>query len=279
MGTPQGQDHSLPSPGDPGSSVSLALRLKHAGLSPRHSLGQHFLISSRVIGRIIKASSGFDGVLEIGPGPAVLTQPLSETAKVIALELDEGMAVFAAQEAPLAEVRQMDALQADWRQILLSLPEPRGIVSNLPYQITGPLLGRCADCQDLISGCVLMMQKEVAQRILAQPGDSARGFLSVWLQGVFSIEQVCEAAPGCFLPPPKVTSTVLKFTPLPSPPTPSLLALIKQGFVQPRKTLSNNLKSLGVTQSHFEMAGILPSIRPHQLTMEQWQALHQTQQP
>lgn len=238
-------------------------------------MGQHFLISTRVIDRIVQASSGFAGILEIGPGPAVLTQPLSKGAKVVALELDEGMAAFAAQEAPLAEVRRRDALQADWREILSCLPEPRGIVSNLPYQITGPLLGRCADCQDLISGAVLMMQKEVAQRIMAQPGDSDRGFLSVWLQGSFEISSVCEAPPGCFLPPPKVESAVLRFAPLPGRLEPELLAFIKQGFTQPRKTLSNNLKPLQVTAEDFEDAGLSPSLRPHQLTMEEWQRLHQ----
>lgn len=275
MGTPQGQDPSLPASGDPGSSLSLAKRLKSAGLSPRHSLGQHFLVSSRVIERIVQASTVFSGILEIGPGPAVLTQPLSQTSRVIALELDEGMAIFASQEAPHAEIRRTDALMADWREILGSLPEPRGIVSNLPYQITGPLLGRCADCSDLIAGAVLMMQKEVAQRIMAPSGDSNRGYLSVWLQGVFEIAPVCEAPPGCFLPPPKVESSVLSFVPRQTHPSPELLAFIKQGFTQPRKTLNNNLKPCQVTVKVFEDAGLSPSLRPHQLTMEQWQRLHQ----
>ncbi len=238
-------------------------------------MGQHFLISSGVIGRILSASSSFSGVLEIGPGPAVLTQPLSEKAKVTAFELDEGMAAFAQTQAPLAEVHRIDALQADWEGALLALPEPRGIVSNLPYQITGPLLGRCADAAHLVTGCVLMMQREVGHKILALPGDSNRGYLSVWLQGVFEISHVCDAAPGCFLPPPKVSSVVLKFVPKPSRPASDLLKMIKQGFVQPRKTLSNNLRSMGVTQEMIESCGLSASVRPHQLTMEQWQNLHQ----
>lgn len=238
-------------------------------------MGQHFLISSGVIGRILSASSSFSGVLEIGPGPAVLTQPLSERAKVTAFELDEGMAAFAQDQAPLAEVHRIDALQADWEAALLALPEPRGIVSNLPYQITGPLLGRCADSAHLVTGCVLMMQREVGHKILALPGDSNRGYLSVWLQGVFDISHVCDAAPGCFLPPPKVSSVVLKFVPKAIRPVEDLLKIVKQGFVQPRKTLSNNLRSMGVTQEMLESCGLSASVRPHQLTMEQWQNLHQ----
>ncbi len=238
-------------------------------------MGQHFLISTRVIGRILSASSSFSGVLEVGPGPAVLTLPLSLEAKVIAFELDEGMAAFAQTQAPTADIQRIDALQADWEGALMALPEPRGIVSNLPYQITGPLLGRCADSAHLISGCVLMMQREVGHKILALPGDSNRGYLSVWLQGVFDITHVCDAPPGCFLPPPKVSSVVLRFVPKPARPHNDLLKMIKQGFVQPRKTLSNNLRSMGATQEMIESCGLSASVRPHQLTMEQWQNLHQ----
>jgi len=238
-------------------------------------LGQHFLISSRVIDSIVKAASGFAGILEIGPGPAVLTAPLCQASQLVALELDEGLAAFAAQEAPGADIRRMDALLADWREILASLPGPRGIVSNLPYQITGPLLGRCAECHDLIAGAVLMMQKEVAVRITALPGDSARGYLSVWLQGVFEISTVCDAPPGCFLPPPKVDSSVLRFVPKADAPESALLSFVKKGFAQPRKTLHNNLKPLGVTAEAFAGTGLSPSVRPHQLTMEQWRTLHQ----
>jgi 16S rRNA (adenine1518-N6/adenine1519-N6)-dimethyltransferase len=119
-----------------------------------------------------------------------------------------------------------------------------------------------------------MMQAEVASKITSPPGDSGRGFLTVWLQSLFVIHRLVKVPPGSFLPPPKVDSAVLVFTPR---PTPSLdeaaLELVRKGFSSPRKTLANNLKVEGANGSLLESLGLSASVRPHQLTEEQWQQL------
>lgn len=222
---------------------------------------------------VLDAASEFRGILEIGPGPGILTSPLSLRAKVISLELDDRLAAFAAEMAPDAHVIRCDALAADWGPLLSSLPEPRGIVSNMPYQITGPLLGRTADCVPLIQGAVLMMQKEVGQRVLAQAGDSDRGYISVWLQSLFDIRRAASAPAGAFSPPPKVDSVVLSLSRKEGFPASAVLAIAREGFVQPRKTLANNLRAHPGIAEALISAGLSPSARAHQLTWSQWQKL------
>lgn len=223
------------------------------------------------------------GLLEIGPGPGVLTSPLSHAAeRMVALELDERMVAALRDSAPAADVRQADALKADLTAILQELPEPRGIVSNLPYYITGPLLGRIADARAHFATAVLMMQKEVADRIRAKPGHRERGSLSVALQAAFEIRLVAQAPAGAFLPPPKVDSTVLEFVPrpsgLPADREAQTLRLVRIGFGQPRKTLANNLMAgLHIDREAAEKAidalSLEEKIRPQELTFEQWAAL------
>ncbi|MCX7801300.1 MAG: hypothetical protein N2109_13290, partial [Fimbriimonadales bacterium] len=174
--------------------------------------------------------------------------------------------------------RRQDALQADWPGLLEALPKPRAIVSNLPYYITGALLQRVAECSCLIERAVLMMQREVAERVRAQPGDSERGSLSVHLQGRFRISKLADAPPGAFLPPPKVSSTVLAFEPRPDPLDPRVEPLVRLGFSQPRKTLANNLASSGRWRREsvadaLSGAGLPAGVRPHQLAEGQWLAL------
>jgi 16S rRNA (adenine1518-N6/adenine1519-N6)-dimethyltransferase len=222
----------------------------------------------------VQASSSFAGILEIGPGPGVLTRPLSMRGPLTAVEVDSGMAAAAQAAAPAAQVRNLDALSADWSSLLAELPAPRGIVSNMPYNLTGPLLGRVADQASQITGAVLMMQAEVGTRITAPAGNRDRGFLSVWLQALFSIRRVISVPPGCFTPPPKVDSVVLAFSPLPgAPPSPELLSLVKQGFSHPRKTLANCLSSRKAAPA-IAAVGLSPTVRPHEVTWEEWQAIH-----
>jgi 16S rRNA (adenine1518-N6/adenine1519-N6)-dimethyltransferase len=229
---------------------------------------------------ITNAIAGCSGVCEIGPGPGVLTAPISErTQKVIALELDRRMIEALKESAPKADVRRIDAVEADLASILRELPEPRAVVSNLPYYITGPLLTRIAEARSEYSVAVLMMQKEVGQRILAEPGNGDRGSLSVYLQSQFEITLVAQVPAKDFLPLPKVDSTVLKFVPQPFEGDPEFQAqffrLIRLSFAQPRKTLANNLVA-GLLQPRERMAeaienvGLVEKVRPHDLTMQQW---------
>jgi 16S rRNA (adenine1518-N6/adenine1519-N6)-dimethyltransferase len=201
---------------------------------------------------------------------------------LIALELDQRMVAALADSAPSAEVRRLDALHADLSEILRELPAPRAVVSNLPYYITGPLLTRIAEARAEFSVAVLMMQKEVAQRILAGPSNSARGSLSVYLQMQFEIALVAQVPAGAFVPPPKVDSTVLRFEPKPLSLEPAfeahLFRLIRLSFAQPRKTLANNLVAglqvpRDVAANAIEVAGLEEKIRPHDLTLNEWLAL------
>lgn len=251
-------------------------------------MGQHFLISQKVVTAIVNAFEGCEGILEIGPGPGVLTSPLSESAtKLIAIELDERMIAALSESAPAAEVLRADALKTDLSEVLSRLPEPRGVVSNLPYYITGPLLTKIAEVNELYSKAILMMQKEVAERVLAGPKTSARGSLSVYLQLQFAIRLVANAPGGAFLPPPKVDSAVLEFVPRALPvkkeASAALFKLVRGGFTQPRKTLVNNLIS-GVSADREKAIewvlkmGLKETARPQELANEQWLELHEIRQ-
>lgn len=211
--------------------------------------------------------------MEIGPGPGILTRGLAEGRAIIALDLDPRMVEAATAFAPTADIRQADALEADWLATLHSLTEPRGIVSNMPYNITGPLLGKVAECQPLIDRAVLMMQREVGDKLLARPGDRKRGAVSVVFQRLFTITKVCLVPPGAFLPPPKVESIVLCFRPR-LPADEPVFALVREGFAHPRKTLANNLAGRGKSQVAGALAGLSSTVRPHELTEEDWFGLH-----
>ncbi|MEA2553068.1 MAG: rRNA (adenine1518-N6/adenine1519-N6)-dimethyltransferase [Fimbriimonadaceae bacterium] len=264
-------------------AATLKAFLGRHGLWASKGLGQHFLVSQKVVSAIVSSFSECRGVLEIGPGPGVLTAPLSESAeRLVAIELDARMVEALKESAPKAEVLQIDALKTDLRSVLQGLPEPRGLVSNLPYYITGPLLTKISEAREHYSKAVLMMQKEVAERVLAGPKTPARGSLSVYLQLQFEIRLLVNAPAGAFMPPPKVDSAVLEFTPrtlpVPAGQADALFKLIRFSFAQPRKTLVNNL----VAGYHLDReaatqvilsSGFKPTARPQELANDQWPIL------
>ncbi len=248
--------------------------LKRHGLSPSKGLGQHFLSSSKVVSRIADRFEGFAGLLEIGPGPGVLSQGLSERVEdFVAIELDVRMRAMLAESAPRVRLVVGDALQVDFDQILESLPEPRGVVSNLPYYITGPLLQKIAEARESWSKAVLMMQKEVGVRILAAPGSRERGSLSVYLQALFEVNKVCDVPAGAFLPPPKVDSVVLELVPRAVSYSEEFFAFVRGGFKQPRKTLANNLAAMGYKRSLVVEAKLDELIRPQSLSLSEWEEI------
>lgn len=254
--------------------------LARHGLVARKGLGQHFLVSHKIVDAIMRSLEGVQGILEIGPGPGVLTSPMSELAeRLIAVEIDVGMINALKESSPNADVRKVNALESSLGPILLELPEPRAVVSNLPYYITGPLLTRIAESRTLIVKAVVMMQKEVAERVVAVPKTSARGSLSVFLQSQFSVRTVAKVPAGSFLPPPKVDSTVLELTPRPMSVAiedeVGFFKLIRFGFAQPRKTLANNLLAgyrldRGTATSVVELAGLGERARPQELDESEW---------
>lgn len=197
--------------------------------------------------------------------------------------MDDRMVAAAQAFAPTAQIRQQDALTADWLSVLRELPQPTGIVSNMPYNITGPLLTRVAACRQAISGAVLMMQREVGDKILSGAGKRERGSLSVELQAKFEIKRLCLVPPGSFLPPPKVESIVLDLTPRsdidPAWDEPAMLSFLRQGFQQPRKTLFNNLRGVAEAakvRDAMMKEGLTETVRPHELETDAWLRLHQS---
>lgn len=254
--------------------------LARHGASATKSLGQHFLRSSKVVDAIVERVGNPAAVLEIGPGPGALTERLvSVSPCVIALEIDDDMVRVLQETAPSADVRLVDVLSVDLGDLLRRMPSPRAVVSNMPYGITGALLSRIGDAFQDLDLAVLMMQKEVADRVVAAPGDRIRGSLSVFLQRRFEISPVIKAPAGAFLPPPKVESMVLAFLPRHNVKVDRAFdRVVRVGFSAPRKTLVNNLASgLPIDRAKLaemlESMGLAPGVRPHQLTLEQWEAV------
>lgn len=258
--------------------TELRAFLKRHGLCANKALGQHFLCSRTVVEAIVGRLEGCRSALEVGPGPGVLTGPISEAVGTMkALELDSRMASALSESAPRCEVVLGDVLEADLAGLIESMPPPRAVVSNMPYNITGPLLTRIAGARRSFDRAVLMMQKEVADRVRAEPGDSDRGSLSVFLQAQFSIMKVADVPAGAFEPPPKVDSTVLELVPrefgLNQEDEARFFRFVRGCFRMPRKTLANNLAALVGKESSasaIEAAGMEPRTRPHLVTLDGW---------
>ncbi|HEY8495407.1 MAG TPA: 16S rRNA (adenine(1518)-N(6)/adenine(1519)-N(6))-dimethyltransferase RsmA [Limnochordales bacterium] len=243
--------HQLPTP----SGVAAVLR--HLGLSPRKALGQNFLVDRNIVAKILDAAqlTPEDTVLEIGPGLGVLTWELARRARaVVAVELDAGLMrwlreLFAGQ----ANVRLVhgDALTVDLAGLLAAHPPGPGgsakVLANLPYYITSPLLMRLLEEELPISLAVVMVQKEVARRLLARPGTKDYGALSVAVQLRAQVEIVAPVPPGVFFPPPEVESAVVRLTlrPLPEEVEDAAFfsAVVRAAFAQRRKMLRNALQS------------------------------------
>ncbi|MBV6458054.1 MAG: Ribosomal RNA small subunit methyltransferase A [Fimbriimonadaceae bacterium] len=229
---------------------------------------------------IVAETTGLAAILEVGPGPGVLTQRLAASSAVTAIEIDPVSVSALSESAPSAKVIQGDALRLDWRALLSAMPIPRGIVSNMPYHITGPLLERLAGAADLIDRAILMMQKEVGAKIVAPPGDPEHGSLSAAMQLRFSVRRIAVVPKGAFLPPPKVDSIVLRFEPRNHELPDSTFSLIRSAFRMPRKTLANNLVAAGWNPERaigaLDRLGLARSVRPHQVPIDVWRELDES---
>lgn len=250
--------------------------LRKHGISADKSLGQHFLCAPSVVKSIVDAAGDYRTCLEVGPGPGILTSFLAKKAEtMLAVEFDERMIALLKDSSPTCQVTHGDALKVDMRQLLADTPEPRALVSNMPYYITGPLLERFAAIRDLYDVAVLMMQKEVGVKILARPGERERGALSVMLQTQFEITRVLKVPAGAFMPPPKVESVVLKLIPRQAELPRSFERVVRAGHSQPRKTLINCLAATfrqerTVVQEVIAEAGLTENTRGFELDEVQW---------
>jgi 16S rRNA (adenine1518-N6/adenine1519-N6)-dimethyltransferase len=223
---------------------------------PKKSFGQHFLHEKRYIERIVSAISPKpdDMVVEIGPGEGALTLPLLAAAgKLTAIELDTDLIPDLKLRA--ASIGQLEVIQSDVLKVdFTALARERGVAKlrvagNLPYYISSPILFHCVEHAGAIEDMHFMLQKEVVDRMAAEPGSKVYGRLSVMLQLVCRIEPLFEVPPGAFRPPPKVDSAVVRMLPLPPERLPQadparLYSVVRAAFSQRRKTLSNALKQV-----------------------------------
>jgi len=208
-------------------------------------LGQHFLFDRKTLERIAGAAciSSTERCIEIGPGPGGLTEALLERAeRVTAIELDAALA--AALRARYAEEARFELIEADALQVDFRPFGPAVVCGNIPYYITSPLISQALSMgRDLIRA-VFLIQKEVADRLIAQPGTRDYGYLSVSVQALCTVERLFVVKPGAFRPPPKVDSAVVRLTPRETPLVedyPAFLRFTAAAFRQKRKTLRNNL--------------------------------------
>ena len=249
----------------------------------RKRFGQHFLEPAWVAKLIDSlAPSSTDVFLEIGPGRGALTRPLAmRVGRVVAVEIDRDLAAALAAEAPPhVRVVQHDFLEANLNELLRDEPRPVRVVGNLPYNISSPILFKLLDVADagrMLSDATLMLQKEVADRLVARPGTSDHGALALQVALTADVERVLTLPPGAFRPPPKVTSAVVRLRfrpPLVDVGDADLFQRIVRGvFLHRRKTLLNALKpvadALGKNAAAIvERAGIDPGLRPESLSVD-----------
>ncbi|MFZ4099090.1 MAG: 16S rRNA (adenine(1518)-N(6)/adenine(1519)-N(6))-dimethyltransferase RsmA [Chlamydiia bacterium] len=256
--------------------------LKEEGLRAQKRFSQNFLVDAMVLHRIVDETmrEGIQRVLEIGPGPGVLTEELLKRgAQVWAIELDRGMAqALERRSHPNLTVIQADALQCSLEPI-----EQGGVevmVGNLPYAITAPLLGRFLPMHTRFKRLVVMVQWEVAQRLLAVPGTKQWGLLSLFVQACSTPKLVCRVPSSSFRPQPKVDSAVVSLE-LRAPPERMEEAMVwaKRAFQQRRKMLRSSLSGYVEREAldwALRQASLRPEQRPEELNLDQWLSLLQS---
>lgn len=264
--------------------------LADRGLSPNKKLGQNFLVHRQTAEKIVALAgvTAEDTVLELGVGLGSLTQPLAEQVRqVIGLELDAGIIAFHEEQRDLPDnvtLLHQDLLKADFGAMALQSGSPLKIVGNLPYSISNPLLFKLTENRQHLAWAVLMLQKEVGQRLTAPVGSKEYGVLSVLLAGCATVQTLMQVGPGQFHPRPKVDSVVVKisFQPVPArvaqlpPHDPKLLRrIVNAAFQQRRKTLRNALAAGSIgNMPREELAeflirtGITPETRAERLSIE-----------
>ena len=271
--------------------ISPKQALKIVGRRPTKGLGQHFLIhqaTAEKIAAAIRPGPG-DVVVEIGAGLGALTLPLSRSgALVIAVEIDAELAKFLQNEfeeknnGKGVKIECMDILELDIVGLREQFQRKMKIIGNLPYNISSPVLFKLMEAADCLKEAVLMLQDEVAERVLAGPGNKNYGILSVMAAYHSERRRVMRVKPSQFHPPPKVDSQVIRLWFRHCPLTPQvepswLLQTVKAAFSHRRKTLRNSLlaSKLGNLTPDFvskalEEASIEPRRRPESLTLEEF---------
>ena len=263
--------------------------LKTFNLRADKRLGQNFLVDEQIVNKIITAAelTAEDTVLEVGPGIGTLTQALAKTgALVVAVELDRRLLPVLAKTLAgydNIEIINEDILQLDIRKAVPK--ENFKVVANLPYYITTPIIFNLLEQKLPMERMVAMVQKEVAERMVAKPGGKDYGALSVAIQYYTEPEIAFVVPPGSFVPPPSVDSAVIVCKRRQEPPVEVVeeklfFRVVKAAFSVRRKMLSNALKNMGIdseqTAEWSELAGIDGKRRGETLSLEEFAALTNT---
>ncbi|MBT5107612.1 MAG: 16S rRNA (adenine(1518)-N(6)/adenine(1519)-N(6))-dimethyltransferase RsmA [Rhodospirillaceae bacterium] len=254
-------------------------------LAARKGLGQHFLLDLNLTRRIARAAGDLSTgtVFEIGPGPGGLTRALlmEGARRVVAIERDP-RCIEALAELVEASEGRLEVIQGDARDVDLATlgAAPRRVVANLPYNVATPLLINWLTHANLYTSLTLMFQREVGDRIVAEPGSRTYGRLSVLANWRCRTERLLTLPARAFTPPPKVESTVVALTPRTPPPLDAdikcLEAVTAAAFGQRRKMLRSALKSLGVdTEALLTRAGVDPTSRAETIDIAGFTALAQ----
>lgn len=277
-----------------GSPVRTQAIVNRYFVKAKKNLGQNFLVDMNAIMGIVQAAGIEEGdqVIEIGPGIGSLTeQLLLAGAKVFAYEVDDSLPEILENELPQKiagedldqrfKLMLKDVLKANFDEDLknfFDMSKPVKVVANLPYYITTPIIFALAESDLNFTSLTLMMQKEVAERLIAAPGSKAYGPLTIAVQTQMKVELALNVDHNSFNPKPKVDSSVVVLTPLEKKPKiedrKHFNWVVKMCFSQRRKTLNNNLKTL-VPDSEQRAAliaslGVDPRVRPEDLTIEQF---------
>ncbi len=251
--------------------------LERHGVAPSRALGQNFVVDPNTVRRMVRlaAVEAGDHVVEVGPGLGSLTLALAEAgARVTAIELDRHLLpalreVVAGRRVTIVEA---DALTVDWASVVGD--DRAALVANLPYNVATPLVLDVLDHVAAIDPLTVMVQREVADRLVAGPGSKAYGIPSVKVAYWATASVVARVPPTVFLPKPKVESAVVRIERRPAGPATTadpdrLFALVRAGFGQRRKMLRRALGAL-VTPDDFARAGVRPEARAEELRVEDW---------
>ena len=235
--------------------------LSQHGLVARRDLGQNFLIDDALATRLI-ALSGVepgDWVIEVGTGLGTLTRAIAVRAEhVVTIEIDAGIVRALREEAALPENVELihgDALDIDLAELVSDCGRPARLVANLPYQVSAPMLRRFLDLRTVLADWSVMIQSEVATRLLASPGSRDYSSLSVLHGLMVEFSKSMELSPNCFFPVPGVHSTFVRVTPLKNPlvgaeELSQVERVVRAAFAKRRKTLVNSLRADALGSSH-----------------------------
>jgi len=264
---------------------SIRKELAEAGLTPRRKWGQHFLVDRTILDKVIRAArvGENDVVLEIGPGLGEMTLALAEKArKVIAVEIDPKLVEILGNKItsyPNVKVIKRDILELDFNELYNQEGSSMKVVANLPYQISSPLLFRFMESKEAFSSFTLMLQREVAERLVALPGRKEYGPLTVFVQAVADVSLHFFVKPSSFFPAPKVESAVIQMTwkdrPVVEPGDEAWFKRVVKGCLgYRRKTLANALKHSDLPLpdeivGRMERIGIDPRRRSDTLTIHE----------